>query len=422
MILLICGLLTLGLYATALTIPDWSQDFTRFGGLFAGLLAVYAGAVVAVVRGRVRVTPVNLAVLWVGSVLFRALVLASPPTLSDDLYRYIWDGRVLLAGIHPYRFAPDDPSLIALRDALWSKINHPDLPTIYPPLLMLVFAASAAVAPSVLGWKATAVLFDLAAGYQLMRALQARGDSPLWALLYLWHPLVIVEFAGSGHADAVGLFLVCAAFRYWTERRAWISGVALTLAGLVKFLPWAALPRLLPELRWRWLVLPVLAAVFYLPFALGDVSALGSLGAFAKTWRGNDLVFGWILQEPVTEASLALAKKWCAVIVLGVWLLAMASRRSLPSVYGWVVGVALLVSPVVHPWYVIWLLPAAILVRQPAWWVWSLTVILAYHPYVGVAAGGAWEERMAFKLVEYLPVLALLVVQPWAERRERLRG
>jgi hypothetical protein len=326
---------------------------------------------------------------------------------------------VLLAGINPYRHPPLAPELLGLRDALWTGINHPELVTIYPPLLMVLFAAVAFVSPTVIAWKAFLVLVELGTGLVLMAALAARGVSRVWAVLYLWHPLVVVEFAGSGHADAVGVFLVSLAFLFWARGGEFRSGLAVTLAGLVKFLPWVALPSLLPRLRWRWLLFPVLVLALYLPFALGGVDALGSLRVYAGKWRGNDFLFTALLAgRAPDEIALFEAKRLAAGLAAAAWLVVMIRRRSLPSAYSWTVGVILLLSPVVHPWYVIWLLPALLFVPAPAWWAWSLLVVIAYLPLPGFRAGGVWAESMAVKAIEYLPVLLLLPLQALWERRQ----
>ncbi len=430
--LLVLGLASGGLYLAALTIPDWGREFTRFATVYGLLIVAYLGAVWGVVRTEAPAPGASakvilgasggraLAVIWAGAVLFRLVVLAAPPTLSDDLYRYLWDGRVLLHGINPYRYPPAAPELAGLRDALWPLINNPGLPTIYPPLLQLVFAAVAAVSPTVLAWKAAAVLFDLAAGFFLMAALARRGRPRTWVLLYLWHPLTVVEFAGSGHSDAVGFFFLALAFWLAAGGRRWGSGLALTLAGLVKFLPWVALPALLRRLRWGWLAFPVLAALAYLPFHLHGVNALGSLGVFAAKWRANDFLFAEFLPGgggPATAAALKQAKLLAAAVPAAVWILTLVFRRPPASVFSWTAGAVLLVSPVVHPWYVLWLLIPAVLLAQPAWWTWTLTVFLAYAPLPLFRATGVWSESHGLKLLEYLPVLGLIPLQVWIEVR-----
>jgi hypothetical protein len=430
------GILSLGLYVAAVMVPDWGREFTRFLPIYALLIVAYALAIWGV-RTLTRSAPwgtldhrpagINetkiAAFVWAFAIGFRVVALAANPDLSDDLYRYLWDGRVLLSGGNPYEHPPTASQLEALRNGHWAFINNAELPTIYPPLLILVFAAVGWLSHTVVAWKIAAAGFDLAAGYFLMRALALRGRSRLWAVLYLWHPLVVVEFAGQGHADAVGIFFVALAFWSWAGSRWMGAGTALTLAGLVKFLPWVAVPVLLRRLRWKWFVFPALVAAFYLPFELGGADTLESLGVFAAKWRANDFVFSFWLREGDAEEIGLLRAKWIGAILAGaVWLWLVSRRRSLPSVYSWSVGVLFLVSPVVHPWYITWLLPAVVFLPHVAWWLWSVTVILAYVPLPMFRDLGVWEESMLVKTVEYLPVLMLIPLQVWWERKSGPRS
>ena len=85
------------------------------------------------------------------AVAMRAITFAAPPLLSSDMYRYVWDGRVQLAGINPYRYLPDAPELAFLRDAaVFPHINRADYaPTIYPPAAEMLYAPNASAAAKV---------------------------------------------------------------------------------------------------------------------------------------------------------------------------------------------------------------------------------------------------------------------------------
>ena len=425
------GIVSGGLYAAALDIPDWGLQFTRFLPIYGGLVAGYLVAVVGVgrktnwslFRASLQYPPSIsgqrlLVVIWITAGAFRFLVLFSDPSLSDDLYRYLWDGKVLLSGINPYAFSPQAQELTALRDAHWPLINNPDLPTIYPPLLILTFALAGLISHTPILWKLVMVLCDLAAAFFIMKTLEHRGRSRKWVILYLWHPLVVVEFASNGHADALGVLLVSAGLYLWARTRWLQSGMVLTLAGLVKFLPWVVLPLFLKRLGWKWALLPAMIVLFYLPFWLGEANPLGSLGTFAAKWRANDFLFSFLPLANFSDSTsgFSLAKWVAAAVVVVVWLLVVLLRRPLPSVYLWTLGTLLLVSPVVHPWYLVWLLPAMVFVPHPAWWVWTLTAILAYHPLPLFLQQGVWVENTLVKTLEYLPVLALVPVNIWLER------
>ena len=141
----------------------------------------------------------------------RLALLPTEPTLSEDLYRYLWDGRLAAAGVNPFPTAPSDPTLARFRDGLEKKLNHADVPTIYPPTAQLLFAATARIGATPRAWKATLLALETALLLALAFLLRTRGLPPERLLLYYWNPLVVVESFGSGHVDlAVAAFLVVA--------------------------------------------------------------------------------------------------------------------------------------------------------------------------------------------------------------------
>src|SRR5262249_43629810 len=177
----------------------------------------------------------RLALILAVAALMRCAVLLAPPSLSDDLYRYVWDGRVAAAGINPYRYVPSDSHLAALRDnAIYPHINRKTYaPTIYPPVAELIFLATSRISESV-GWmKATMVAFDVASVAILLRLLTLARLPRERILVYAWHPLILWEFAGSGHIDAAVVGFVVLAL--WARRReaAWLTGLLLGCAALV---------------------------------------------------------------------------------------------------------------------------------------------------------------------------------------------
>ncbi|HNH49157.1 MAG TPA: hypothetical protein PKY30_19080, partial [Myxococcota bacterium] len=131
------------------------------------------------------------ATLVAATVLVRLPLLWAPPSLSDDLYRYLWEGQVWRAGLNPFVHAPNAPELAFLRDALWEKVNHREISSIYPPLAQLSFLALSPF--GVFGWKLGMGLADVGTAWLLFRRRPEAGS--LWALL----PLPVLEAAGSGH-------------------------------------------------------------------------------------------------------------------------------------------------------------------------------------------------------------------------------
>ena len=121
------------------------------------------------------------------------MLLGAEPDLSTDCYRYLWEGKVQVAGFNPYQYAPADAALASLRDATWERVNHPEIPAIYGPLMQILFAFVALVGGGLLTLKALLVSADLALGGLILLGLLRRGASPLWLVVYAWHPLLILE-------------------------------------------------------------------------------------------------------------------------------------------------------------------------------------------------------------------------------------
>jgi hypothetical protein len=121
------------------------------------------------------------------AVLLRLLLLPLPPSLSDDIYRYVWDGRVVNAGHDPYRLAPEDPTLEPLRDELWRKLPHREVPTVYPPLAMGLFSIAARASAPIPTLKLALVLFDLVGCALLLRIAANYGIARERVIWYAWN-------------------------------------------------------------------------------------------------------------------------------------------------------------------------------------------------------------------------------------------
>lgn len=234
--------------------------------------------------------------------LARASFVAGPPTLSDDLYRYVWDGRVQAAGVNPFVHAPASGALTALRDdAIWPRVNHPEVRTIYPPLAQLVFLAARGPLDSPTGFKALFALLDLATCVLLWRVFARRGRERL-TLLYAFHPLVLVELSHSGHMDALLLFFLVLAFERADAGRARWAAAALGAAIATKLFALILLPFFARRARSAWLIAPALVAALYLPYAGAGSALFSGLSTYAGAWRFNESAFA--LLEGGARAAL----------------------------------------------------------------------------------------------------------------------
>ena len=143
--------------------------------------------------------------------LFRVILFFSQPCLSDDIHRYLWEGYLQSQGVNPFKFAPQAPELVPLRNDVWLRVNNKDASAIYPPLLQMVHAAAFMAFRSVWGFKLLFLIAEAALIWVLLRLLRLYGRSGGDIIFYTWNPLVVVEIAGSGHHDACVVALLFAA-------------------------------------------------------------------------------------------------------------------------------------------------------------------------------------------------------------------
>ena len=148
-----CGLALVALtWAAIATARDLPASLPRHLLLYVSAgLAWLAGSIVVL---RLPASRAGFVVVALVALALRVPAWLGPPAHSDDVHRYLWDGEVQRAGINPYRYPPDAPELVALRDDNWGRINNRALPTIYPPLAEAAFAAS----PSLGVWKLVVAL------------------------------------------------------------------------------------------------------------------------------------------------------------------------------------------------------------------------------------------------------------------------
>ena len=378
-------------------LPAWHHDLGAFQSLYLVAFAFYALTLIRL--------PHYVALPRVGAAVFvvalaaRAALLPTPPSLSDDLYRYAWEGKVLLHGGNPYRQSPLDPGLAPLREArIFPNVNHPELTTIYPPLAEAGFALVAAISPTLAGFKAWVLLHDLALVALLVALLGRRGRSGAFAAVYAWNPLVLVEYAGSGHNDPTAMAWLLLALLAM-ESRPLLSAAALVTAVLVKLAPLLVLPFLWRGWPWRARGLALAGLALGLGWFLAQTHGESSgLLVYWRTWRNNDLLFAGFQR---LTGSLTGARLLAAGLVGGVMGLAWAGHWGTERAARAGFKAAFLAGPVAHPWYQGWYLMLEPLAPSAPWILLSATAILSYGRFATPPEGRNFHLPLAWRLVEY---------------------
>lgn len=365
-------------------------DRSHLALFWAGCVAMALVALVLYQRDTLSVRA-----LVVLGITARLAMLWLPPGLSDDAYRYLWDGFVQHAGLNPFAHRPAD--LTTWHDsALYPRLNSPTYFSVYPPLSQVLFwlvtpGSTDAWLANWYGWKGICLLAET--GTLLLLGVLSRRA----VLLYALQPLVVVEMVGQAHTEAVMVFGLALACRAMQRERVGLAGFGLAVATMVKLYPVLLFPFLIRSRRdARTLVLPVLgslalAALYgwhaYLP------NVLTSLQLYARYFEFNAGLYyalkhalGWISgTDPSKQLGPALALFFGFVYLL---LIAHHARTRPPFARSavWTLGTFLLLSTTVHPWYL-----AGVLVLLPfagaAGWPWQFLALASLGTYMRYVDG-----------------------------------
>ena len=401
------------LYAmlAALSSNDSGTDLARYLGLYwtaAGIVLFYW-----VLLNRSSYA-ISLREVLAWAVVFRMIGWMGEPILEDDFYRYLLDGCLTASSGSPYGIVPASlfagNGLPAECQYALNWVNNPDLPTIYAPLLQYLFWFCHLVSPADIRiLQAVLIVLDLVLICLLGRIAPAKH-----VMLYAWCPLVLKETAFTAHPDIVGALLLLSAFVCRKQGRFVVAGTLAGLACCTKIFAVLALPYFLLRKDWRvWAAALLPALAVYLPFLVQGGTHLPVLGTFARYWEFNALGYGLmqkLLPDPlVRPVCLALFTSWWCYFLCR--CPARTDGYSIPRM-DWIFGMFFLLSPVVNPWYLTWLLPYAVL--YPGYWPWITSAVVSLSYVTGLNIPdydlAPYEVHGYARTAEYLAILLALAL------------
>lgn len=413
-------------YATPRT--DFTQLLALFAVAFAGYLFVFN----------------QRFPLWHGiaaAIFFRMIFLLATPALSDDYFRFVWDGNLLAGGYNPYLYlpayfvAPDGPSVTHNTTELFRQLNSQSYYSIYPPVTQAVFWLAAKLsAGDVLGavvvMRVVVLLAEVANILLLLRLLRKMGLPDKNVLLYALNPLVILELTGNLHFEALMVTFLLLGLQQLFYHRHLVAGIAMGLSIGTKLLPLMFLPFVLRKIGWKQFLLFGSAVLFTVA---GLYYPLLSLEVIQNIFQSLDLYF----QKFEFNASVYYLVRWFGyrlagyniIMVLGPLLslatlsviLALASVKRLGSIRrlaGYMAAsltVYLLLANTVHPWYITPLLALTVLSQFRFAVAWSGLAILSYAAY----RHSTYSEDMLLVGLEYLLVILWLAVELYLYRQRK---
>lgn len=360
----------------------------------------------------------------------------SLPVLSDDFFRYFWDGKVFLSGTNPYKYAPAAQQLFLLRDDLiYPFINFPFIPTVYPPVAQILFLLTAVFKAQLVAWKILMLVFEIAGWYALYKILMHLKIDKYNLLVFILNPLLIIESYYSVHLDLIAVSVFTWAIYLLIRNRIFSGAIAMAISFLVKFTAFFPAIGLIPLNRRK--IIPVFlltVTVFFLPFVLNGILPAAGFVSFANRWEFNGLIYNifcrvlefsgfkpsvlltlhYLNRSETVYLNSALIYKIIAVSVFIFWVVKRQtvqdkSPQKLIKDSFLFITLILFLSPTLYPWYLIWLLPLLAIHKNIALLGFTFFIQFSYYILKPYSMHGTWHESDMIFLVQYVPVLILLI-------------
>ena len=375
-------------------VPEFIALMLLAGALY--LVSVY-------IVQRYKCGPSILFVILGATVVFRLFFLPLSPTLSEDVYRYQWEGRMVRAHFNPYTVYPAMPALNWAQNPKHPIETGKTTPTLYPPASEAAFSWAETVA----GYKRLFTALDLATVALLLVILSA-ADRPLQhVLIYAWNPAVLIAFSLSGHNDSLAILTLLAATIFLIIGRRGILSIGfLGLSVLSKLFPIFLLPVFLKRTRWGYAgIFGGVVLLGYLPYLAAGSRLLQGLSDFTAKWEGNDSLYRLFL---AAGNSTRQAQFVAGILLLLLILYVLKARMDIFRTGLVILAGLLFLSSNAFPWYFTWIVPFLCFCPSPALLLLTVTCVLGYSPVIAYAAGGSFPNSPLMQVLEYLPVFALL--------------
>jgi len=346
------------------------------------------------------------------SLLFRLTLISVLP--SDDIYRYLWEGKLMGLLISPYRYPPESSALFSIRDVFYPMINHKGFSSIYPPFCQYIFLAADLFSHSIASMKSVFVLFDMLTIVVLWMILEKNGINGKKVLIYAYNPLVLFSVAAHGHNDSLFVFFLMASILALKKEKYAAAHVLLAVSFLSKFI-----------FVFFWPVYIRKTGAKYVPYFIGTVLLLSLplystvpalfdvLFRFGRDFRFNDsihLVFYGMFSIFFERKEALLAAKVVVIGVLSLSYFYLAYKTEDILQFGfYFTAVFLLCLPTVHPWYLLWIIPFLVFFPNRAWIMLTGTMFLYFIILSDFNYKHVWRENQLAHACIYIPFYVILM-------------
>jgi alpha-1,6-mannosyltransferase len=368
-------------------------------------------------------------------ILFRLLLILLIPNLSEDVYRFLWDGKLWWEGVDAYAYLPSElAKKHILSSDLFAQLNSPNYYSIYPPLNQLIFAIGGMFENTSTGIviiRLFIILAEIGTLILLPKVLKYYQQDPKLLLLYALNPLVILELSGNLHFEAfVIFFLIWAIFEF--ERQAHIrSAVSMGLAISFKLVPLILLASFFKKLDLKRYVQFIfvassIAVLSFIPFLFSDAlhGIMKSTSLYFQSFEFNASLYYLIREIGFVIKGfniIATSGPWMGILSFSVMVIfnSVASAKiKLPERMLWTYVIYFLFATTVHPWYVVPILILGTIsgYRFPILWTFSI-----FFTYWGYSING-YQENLGIVAFEYISLLCFIVIELIQKKKNRKIG
>ncbi|MEJ7691543.1 hypothetical protein [Daejeonella sp.] len=377
------------------------ENFFQVFGLFSFLFAAYYLLYRFFSAGYFKY-------LFIAGISFRLLLLFSVPNLSDDVYRFIWDGRLAANGINPFSHLPREimqmPAVTGISKELFVLLNSPSYYTIYPPVLQGMFLLTGKLFPvnvfsAIVFMKCMIVIVELGTFYLVIQLLKKMSLPKHLSLLYILNPLVIAELTGNVHFEGVMVFFVLLSFLFLLNYNMQLSAVSLGVGIATKLVPVLFLPLIINKLGWnKGLLFAAISGLITIALfaALFDwdtmLHMLNSVNLFFQHFEFNASIYYLVRYiGTVTMGFNIIAIAGPALILIGGLIICMISfkgknisSRSYFTKGLFVITAWYLFSTTIHPWYICLPVAVSIFTQYKYAIIWSYLTTFSYYAYQSI--------------------------------------
>jgi alpha-1,6-mannosyltransferase len=407
------------------------SDFGQLIILFGFLCALY---VLALQR---KVFNVKFPLIIGSAMLLRVSLMFMTPNLTDDYFRFIWDGLLYSHSYNPYlilpsQFIQSSHAIAGITNSLYAGLNSPNYYTVYPPICQFIFGLSAKLAGgNVLGniviIRIIILMAEFGVIFFLYRLTSKLSVSPNVLALYAFNPLVIIELTGNLHLEAVMLLFLILAIYLLTQNRQVFAAVSFGLGIGVKLVPIIFLPLLIKRLGWAksvvfFTIVGVTLVIISLPFYNIELIPhfFSSISLYFQTFEFNASLYyllRWIGYQITGYNIIAILGPLLAISVFVIILLIAIKEKTvtwLSLFRGMLMCLTayFLLATTVHPWYITSLVLLSLFTSYRYPIVWSVVIILSYVAYSTVP----YSENLWLVTAEYVIVLSYIGYELFTDR------